>query len=198
MLVETVLESRISSGMYSRSNATDGAFAALLADMSVITWGYAVAGGYSSGVQEQLRNVQQIQATGRAFAALLADRSLVMSRQHMVQLLPSWRMAVVAHGDPDAGGDSSSVQDQLRNVTQIQVTYGAFAAMLGDGSVVTWGDPDAGGDSSRVQNQLRNVQQIRATYRAFAAILADGSVVTWGNPNAGGDSFEVRDQLAYL
>ena len=57
-------------------------------------------------------------------------------------------------GDADCGGDSSEVQDQLKNVQQIQATAGAFAAILGDGSVVTWGLPDCGGDSSEVQDQL--------------------------------------------
>ena len=47
---------------------------------------------------------------------------------------------------------------------------GAFAAILGNGSVVIWGDPDHGGDSSQVQEQLRNVEQIQATLYAFAAI----------------------------
>ena len=73
------------------------------------------------------------------------------------------------------GGDSSRVQDQLRNVKQISGTDSAFAAILADGTVVTWGLPNTGGDSSRVQDQLRNVQQICATWSAFAAILADGS-----------------------
>jgi hypothetical protein len=70
------------------------------------------------------------------------------------------------------------VQDQLRNVQQIQSTSGAFAAILADGSVVTWGDPDYGGDSSEVEDQLQNVQQIQGTQNAFAAILADGSLVS--------------------
>ena len=43
-------------------------------------------------------------------------------------------------GDPDYGGDSSEVQDQLKGVQQIQATDYAFAAILADGSVVTWGD----------------------------------------------------------
>ena len=59
-----------------------------------------------------------------AFAAILADGSVV-----------TW-------GDPSAGGDSSRVQDQLRNVQQICGAYFAFAAILADGSVVTWGDPE--------------------------------------------------------
>ena len=80
---------------------------------------------------------------------------------------------MVVWGDPDCGGDSSEVQDQLVNVKQLQATGHAFAAILADGSVVTWGHPDYGGDSSAVHRELR-VQQIQATGGAFAAILADG------------------------
>ena len=57
-------------------------------------------------------------------------------------------------GDPDFGGDSSAVQQQLVNVEQIQATAGAFAAALADGSVVTWGDPMLGGDNSAVRGQI--------------------------------------------
>ena len=102
---------------------------------------------------------------------------------------------VVTWGHPDCGGDSSTVQHQLKNVQQICSTEGAFAAILADETVVTWGDPNRAGDSSRVQDQLRNVQQISATSFAFAAILADETVVTWGDPNHGGDSSRVQDQL---
>ena len=87
---------------------------------------------------------------------------------------------MVTWGYAGHGGDSSAVQDQLRDVQQIQASDGAFAAILGDGSVVTWGDADQGGDSSAVQDQLRDVHQIQASQAAFAAILGDGSVVTWG------------------
>ena len=39
------------------------------------------------------------------------------------------------------GGDSTAVQNQLKNVQQVQATRGgAFAAILADGSVVTWAD----------------------------------------------------------
>ena len=93
------------------------------------------------------------------------------------------------------GGDSRVVQDQLRDVRQIQVCAGAFAAILEDKSVVAWGDANYGGDSSAVQHQLTNVQQIQASYRAFAAILEDKSVVTWGRAALGGDSSAVEDQL---
>ncbi|OLQ00815.1 hypothetical protein AK812_SmicGene16491 [Symbiodinium microadriaticum] len=65
--------------------------------------------------------------------------------------------------------------------TRVQASAGAFAAILGDGSVVTWGNADYGSNSSAVQDQLKNVQQIQSCGRAFAAILDDGSVVTWGD-----------------
>ena len=78
--------------------------------------------------------------------------------------------------------DSSALQDQLKNMQQIQASQAAFAAILSDGSVVTWGDAELGGDSSAVQDRLKNVQLIQASQAAFAAILSDGSVVTWGKP----------------
>ena len=87
---------------------------------------------------------------------------------------------VVTWGDAGYGGDSNEVQSQLTNVRQIYASEGAFAAILGDGSVVTWGSVD-GGDSSAVHDQLQNLQQIQASVVAFAAILGDSSVVTWGN-----------------
>ena len=48
-----------------------------------------------------------------------------------------------------------TVQDQLRNVQQIQATDRVPShAIRGDGSVVTWGNVGYGGDSSAVQDQL--------------------------------------------
>ncbi|CAE7947685.1 unnamed protein product, partial [Symbiodinium sp. KB8] len=158
-----------------------GAFAAILGDKSVVTWGDARYGGDSSAVQDQLMNVQQIQAARFAFAAILGDGSVV-----------TW-------GDANFGGDSSAVQDQLTNVQQIQASgaafaVAAFAAILRDGCVVTWGYAPYGGDSTTVQDQMKNVQQIQATYRAFAAILGDGPVVAWGFADFGGDSSDVQDE----
>eukprot|EP00434_Breviolum_minutum_P031190 symbB.v1.2.027583.t1/scaffold2769.1/size71079/1 len=139
--------------------ATDGAFALWChGDSTIATWGSANCGGDSSAVQDQLRGVQQIQATlDGAFAAILEDG------------------CVVTWGDEYFGGDSSAVRDQLKNVQQLQATTRSFAAILEDGSVVTWGR-GFGGDSSAVHDQLKGVVQIQATGAAFAAILADGSV----------------------
>ena len=120
----------------------------------------------------------QLQATSSAFALWCAggDR-------------------IVTWGTQKHGGDSSAVQHQLRGVQQVRGTWGAFAALLTDGSVITWGDATYGGDSSEVQHQLRNVQQLEASRSAFAAILADRSVVMWGAGCTGGDSSAVQDQL---
>ena len=118
----------------------------------------------------------QVASSSKAAAAILGDGHVV-----------TW-------GDPPFG-DSSSLQDQLRNVWQIQTTEFAFAAILSDRSVVTWGSKSHGGDSGGVQDQLKDVQQIQASYGAFAAILADGSVVTWGDSYFGGNSTNVQDQL---
>ena len=57
-------------------------------------------------------------------------------------------LVIVTWGNGCTGGDSSVVQSQLKNVQQIQASRGAFAAILGDGSVVTWGLASHGGDSS--------------------------------------------------
>ena len=71
------------------------AFAAILEDGSVVTWGDADFGGDSSFVRDELKNVQQIQSTWYAFTAILGDGSVV-----------TW-------GDASRGGDSSAVRDQL-------------------------------------------------------------------------------------
>ena len=141
--------------------ATGGAFALWCrGDSAIVTWGDAGSGSDSSAVRDQLKGVQQIQATDFAFAAIVEDGSVV-----------TW-------GHEDFGSDSSAVQDQLRGVQQIQSAhFGAFAAILADGSVVTWGDARCGGNSSAVRDQLKGVQQIQANDFAFAAILGDGSVV---------------------
>eukprot|EP00434_Breviolum_minutum_P046847 symbB.v1.2.043403.t1/scaffold14375.1/size858/1 len=131
--------------------ATRSAFALWCpGDSAIVTWGDAQSGGDSSAVQDQLANVQQIQASDGAFAAILEDGSVV-----------TW-------GEADHGGDGSAIRDQLKGVQQIQATrFGAFAAILEDGSVVTWGDAEHGGDSSAVRDHLKGVQQIQATSEAF-------------------------------
>ena len=82
--------------------AAGSAFAAILGDGSVVTWGEADKGCDSSAVQNQLKNVRQIQAAQFAFAAVLGNGAIV-----------TWGMDAF-------GGKSSAVQDQLTNVQQIR------------------------------------------------------------------------------
>ena len=203
--------------------ATDSAFAAILADGSVVCWGHANRGGDSSCVNRKLRGVQQIQATDSAFAAILADGSVVcwghenrggdsscVNRKlrgvQQIQATDSAFAAILADGsvvcwgDEIRGGDSSCVNRALivRGAQQIQATDSAFAAILADGSVLCWGHENRGGDSSYMNRKLRGVQQIQATDSAFAAILADGSVVCWGHENRGGDNFGVKRKFSHL
>ena len=72
--------------------STVGAFAAKLADGSIVTWGSASCGGDSNSVQAQLQGVDTIYSTGGAFVTRLTDGRVV-----------TW-------GHPGDGGDSSSVQ----------------------------------------------------------------------------------------
>lgn len=66
---------------------------------------------------------------------------------------------MVTWGNPTFGGDSSKVQEELRDVVQIRGSRYAFAALRSGGSVITWGDERRGGDSSLVQEQLKKVKQ---------------------------------------
>ena len=119
------------------------AFAALKSDGSVVTWGRPHCGGNSGSVAAQLSSgVQSIQGNLRcpfgaaqrgAFAALKSDGSMV-----------TW-------GDPEGGGDSSSVAAQLSSgVQSVTGNIASFAALKSDGSLVTWGHPRQAGDSSSV------------------------------------------------
>ena len=90
--VATVVLCRLSCKHVQQIQDAGSAFAAILDDGSVVTWGDAEFGGDSSAVQTQLKNVKQIQGTRYgAFAAILDDGSVV-----------TW-------GDAEFGGDSSTL-----------------------------------------------------------------------------------------
>ena len=57
MMVVTALKPKISSRASSRLKATDFAFAAILADGSVVTWGHPNSGGDSSAVSDQFADL---------------------------------------------------------------------------------------------------------------------------------------------
>ena len=59
----------------------------------------------------------------------------------------------------DFGGDSSTVQHQLKNVQQIQASDTAFAAIVDNETVVIWGHALHGGDSSAVHHLHHQLQK---------------------------------------
>ena len=71
---------------------------------------------------------------------------------------------MVTWGHPGYGGDSSSVNDLLsdvtRPVTHVQASERAFAAIRTDGQVAAWGHAEYGGDASGVQNQLQTLAPV--------------------------------------
>ena len=122
------------------------AFALIRADGSVVTWGCPDSGGDSNAVQHNLHGVLLIQAAEMGFAALREDGVVV-----------SWGCLYAGSSDSMASSSESdssvvnevtvkSIQNQLRDVRQIQATRSAFAAIKEDGSVITWGALEAGGD----------------------------------------------------
>ncbi|CAE7856935.1 RUG3, partial [Symbiodinium sp. KB8] len=120
------------------------------------------------------------------------------SKEQLVNAL--YDGSVVTWGHARFGGtwEDWTEPAQLRNVSAIQSTNHAFAAIRTDGSVVTWGDSDCdfeGGDISQVRERLKDVREIQSSLGAFAALLRDGSVVTWGWRTSGGDSSTVQHQL---
>eukprot|EP00931_Biecheleriopsis_adriatica_P106663 TRINITY_DN81067_c0_g1_i1.p1 TRINITY_DN81067_c0_g1~~TRINITY_DN81067_c0_g1_i1.p1 ORF type:complete len:651 (-),score=108.21 TRINITY_DN81067_c0_g1_i1:67-2019(-) len=149
-----------------------GAEAELKADGTVVARGPSDRGGDCSAVQEQLVDVQCINATFNAYAALKADGS------------------VVAWGSEWFGGGESftEVQSQLVDVQSIHATDKAFAALKAGGTVVSWGAREGPWAESlqKAQLLLINVQQIFSTTNAFAALKADGTVVAWGDWKYGG------------
>ncbi|CAE7940191.1 HERC2 [Symbiodinium sp. KB8] len=187
-------------------------WACIMYDGSVVTWGDTSHGGDSWAVRERLRNVKQVAAAGAALAAVTEDGSVEVWGPLGLENMPAPKLSgvreliasafsfaalmddgsVVTWGLTQTGGDSSSVQAQLKDVQQIVSTGFAFAALTGDGSVLSWGTVDS---SSDIKDQLRGVRQVAANSYAFAALCGDGSVVTWGWRNAGGDSSRVDAKL---
>ena len=66
------------------------------------------------------------------------------------------------------------MQDQLKDVREIQAAARAFAAIRADGSVVTWGNPFGGGYSEHVQHLLRSMVKNRSTSGAGMPLVTMG------------------------
>jgi hypothetical protein len=138
--------------------ATDGAFAVVKVDNSVVAWGASASGGDCSAVRTQLQSgVSRIYSTAHAFAALKDDGS------------------VVAWGSRMYGGDTGAARSKLfGGVQHVASTGMSFAAIKTTGSVVVWGDSYSGGGIT--PNALRV---------AMSAAGGQGALGNWApNPKA--------------
>ena len=155
--------------------STDGAFAALKSNGSVITWGAGLTtasdgftpeyyGGSSHSVAYSINGgVVKIFSNSTAFAALKSNGSVI-----------TW-------GDENYGGDSSSVSTNLASgVVDIAANEEGFAAIKEDRSVVIWGNYNNQNFHSRTETP-QNVVKIVASSRSFAALERGGSVTSWGD-----------------
>ena len=147
--------------------ASHSAYAALLGDGSVVTWGEPKGGGDSEAVKDQLHNVKEIAYTSGAFAALREDGSVV-----------SW-------GNVQCGSDSRCVQDQLYDVRLLKgAGSSCFSAIRLDGKLVTWSNPIISMDPSEklegCEDTLKQAEQMFSTTHGFCALLPHGRVICWG------------------
>ena len=152
--------------------STEGAFAALKEDGSLVTWGYFEFGGDSSLLEAELggfgatTKVVAVATTRGAFAAIRSDASVV-----------TW-----GEGRLDGGDSSSVASDLAANIASIVPNDRAFAAITTGGGIVSWGYfEDQQEDIALVANPITSgVSQVFANHNAFAALKSDGSVVSWG------------------
>ena len=201
--------------------STEGAYAALKTDGTVVAFGDPDSGGDSSLVQTQLTGVTQIVGTNYDFVALRNDGTVVGWTGQFGWAIPTSPLSNIASltvdgtvgvattktGTASAFGyapdvdaaDSSSVASLLTNVANIYATQTSFAALLSNGNVISWGDLLRMQTSlNKVQSSLTNVKNIVSTEYAFAALKNDGTVVTWGDSTVGGDSSSVASQLTNI
>ena len=155
---------------------TSNAFAVILGDNSVFTWGSEYQGGNSSNVSSSLSSgVVDIFNTGGAFAAIKENGSVV-----------TW-------GSAASGGDSSLVASELSSgVVSISSSQRVFVAIKDDGSLVGWGDQTYGGNLDGIEGIDSGVVRVfpesfddpytTENEYGFAALKDDGSVITWSPP----------------
>lgn len=114
---------KLKSGVIVTISSTSYAFAALMQDGSVVTWGLPDYGGDSTVVAADLTSgVVSLYATGWAFAALKENGQ------------------VVAWGSPRHGGNPQYVKSVLAsNIKSVHTNEKAFVAVTNGGTVVMWG-----------------------------------------------------------
>ena len=154
--------SSLAAGTSGNQGINVGAYAALRADGTIVTWGDNAYGGAQATGVPTTAGFVQIAQTSSAFAALRYDGSI-----------QAWgNIAQGGQGAPTGTG-----------YTRLFSNASVFAAMKFDGSIFTWGD-DASGGTGEPTNT--GYTQIFTNSKAMVAMKADGSLVAWGNSDTGG------------
>ena len=170
---------------------TSDAYAALLLDGSVRTWGNPIGGGDSSSVAAELKkNVISVTSNDSAFVALKADGSIVC-----------W-------GKRDEGGSTSGTGNTLTSgvIKVFGGTFG-FVALKADGTVVPWGiwskrkvitfqnENDQRGTitSNLPTGTVNNI--VPLMFGAFASIYTDGRVSIWNIDSFNATNWDLLGQL---
>ena len=150
--------------------STRYAFAALLKDGSIVSWGDKDARVMDKKTRKALANGEFVSITSSryGFAALADDGSVV-----------SWGSTGSA-ANSKYPIDTSSVEEELSGgVVEVFSTGYSFAALKDDGSVVAWGDAAKGGDTSSVRRQLASdVVTIASPFTDVSTFKLIGNEVT--------------------
>lgn len=145
--------------------ASRQAFAAVLANGSLVAWGRAEEGGALPAARPGAP-AGWLVASGGAFLSIASDGS------------------AFAWGNPDKGGViPETIRAEIVGVVAAQASEAAFTCVLASGEVLTWGGEWVNG--MRV-SAARGALQLAASNHAFAAIAAQGYIVTWGAEDEGG------------
>jgi alpha-tubulin suppressor-like RCC1 family protein len=171
--------------------ANNGAFAAVKGNGAVVVWGYEGNGGSMSGSGfNWTRAPDSMKATNTAI------RNFATKHGFLSVVTPSTILQWGANNDiaPAYVTASGELQNVIYNG---DLTGGAMAGLLDNGSVVVWGEDTSGGNMggsgagwtgapASVTDPNSDVTKLATNYGAFAALKSDGSVVVWGSQQHGG------------
>mgnify|MGYP000367811441 CR=1 FL=1 len=186
--------------------STRHAFASLLSDDTVITWGRATSGGDSSSVQHLLVDIVDIFAGSGSFAALKEDGTVVTWGNNIVnnaedvqselydivKIVPGPGYAALRSDKTVITWGNSNSPEEFSIITGVEAlvaSAGSFSAIQTDGTVVSWGglyqmDGEYGNYEEYEELAKDPVLVVSDEIGGYAAILADGDVVTWGHPTS--------------
>jgi len=154
--------------------ANSFAFAVILDDGSVYTWGRRTYGGCSKHVSHMLFNVVEIFATSTAFAALRDDGQLVV-----------WGFTKYGGGGLDVRHTRRLTTDMklhtaLNNIQTVIANLRAFVAIRQDGTCIFWGNFTHSSRIIYIQSyvNLVGIVSITSCDLGFTIVLITGEIVT--------------------